>query len=344
MAITHKFDNAFTITDYTRELMEVPNMWGLIGQQGLFRKESVGTNTVTFDKTFQTAALINDKPWGERSTFAGNEKSELHTFAIPTFPLDDLVTVGDVWNKRAIGSADMRASVDQVLAKKVAQIRRSHALTQEYARCQAIQGNKYAPNGTISTSTWFTEFGVTQKTVDFDFGDATVDQRTNIQEVVAHIQDNFRGSGVLEEIVFYCTPNFFANVISNAQIEAAYTYYSSAQEPLRNDLRKGMYREFVWQGVTFIEYRGATPNGTQFLPEAATGGQAWAVAKGSDTLVEYYAPAYRLDEIGSGGAEAYMWTYENQKSTNIEIMSESNFLVMNQRPDLVVKCTSTTDS
>ena len=344
MAITHKFDNAYTITDYTKELMQVPNMWGLMGQQGLFRSESVGTNTVTFDKSFETAALIKDKPWGERSTFAGNSKTELHTFAIPTFPLDDLVTVGDVWNKRKIGTADQRESVDAVLAQKVAQIRRSHALTTEYARCQAIQGLKYTPNGTISSDTWFTEFNVSQTTIDMDWGNAAVDKREKIQEFMAHIQDNFRGAGVLEQVVVYCSPNFFANLITNAQVEAAYTYYASTQEPLRNDLRNGMYREFVWQGVRFIEYRGATPDGTKMLPEAGTGGIAWAVPQGADIFVEYFAPAYRLDEIGSDGAEAYMWTYEDRYSTNIQVMSESNFLVMNQRPELVVKLTSSTDS
>lgn len=342
MAITHKFDNAYTITDYTGELMQIPNMWGLMGSKGLFKKESVGTNTVTFDKTYQSAALVNDQPWGERSTFAGNEKSELHTFAIPTFPLDDLVTVGDVWNKRRIGTSDQRATVDEVIAKKLTQIRRSHAITAEYARCQAIQGKKYAPNGTISTATWYTEFGVSQVNVDFEWtttAAAAGALADKVNQVVASIQDNFRGAGVLEEVVFFCTPNFFKALIAQPDVRDAYTYYSSTQEPLRNSQRVGMYREFVWQDVRFIEYRGATPQGNQFLPED-TNGQAWAVPMGADTFVEYYAPAYRLDAIGGVGQEAYSWVYEDPKSTNVEIMSESNFLVMSQRPELTILCTS----
>lgn len=338
MAITHKFNQGFEITDYTKELMLIPNMWGLMGSQGLFRQENVGTNTVTFDKSYQTAQAVVDKPYGERTSFSGNGKTQLYTFAIPSFPLDDIVTVGDVWNQRKIGTADQRETVDAVLAKKIAQIRRSHALTREYARCKAIQGEKYAPNATISTSSWYTEFGASQKDVFFDFTNTAVDQRAKVQEVVAHIQDNFKGAGVLENIVFYCTPKFFAALISNPQIEAAYTYYSSTQEPLRNDLRFGLYRQFVWQGVTFIEYRGALPDGTAMLPESSNG-TAWAVPKGADTLVEYNAPAYRLDAIGSSGtSEAYLWTYEDNHSTNIQIQSEQNFLVMNQRPELVVKC------
>jgi len=338
MAITHKFDSSFEVTDYTKELMLVPNMWGLMGEQNLFRQEPVGTNTVTFDKSYETAQIVKDKPWGERSTFGGNKKTQLYTFAIPTYPLDDNITTGDVWGMRKIGSAGDRETVENLLAKKTVQIRRSHALTREYARCKAIQGDKYAPNATISTSSWYTEFGVSQKTVAFDFTNTAVDQRAKVQEVVAHIQDNFKGSGVLNNINFYCTPKYFAALIANAQIEAAYTYYSSVQDPLRNDLRFGMYRKFDWQGVTFIEYRGALPDGTAMLPES-TYGTAWAVPVGADTLVEYNAPAYRLDAVGSVGAsEAYLWTYEDRKSSNIELMSEQNFLVMNQRPELCVKC------
>ncbi len=338
--ITHSFENAYTIVDYTEELMLVPNMWNLIEQEGIFSSEGVGTNVVVFDKTETTAQLVQDKPYGERSTFGGNENTGLYSYAIPTFPLDDDITVGDVYGLRKVGTADMRESVENVVAKKVTQIRRSHAITAEYARCQCIQGLVYAPNGTISTTNWYTEFGQTQTSVNFAFADTAVDQRANVQTVVAHIQDSFHQGGVLEEIIFFCTPNFFSALISNAQIEAAYTYYSSTQEPLRNDLRFGMYRRFTWQGVTFIEYRGATPDGTAFFPEV-TGGQAWALPRGSDSFMTYFAPAYRFDDIGNDGSESYMWTYEDQRQSVIEVQSESNFLAMSKRPELVVLCTNT---
>lgn len=345
MAITHSFENAYTIVDYTEELMLVPNMWNLIEQEGIFASEGISTNVVVFDKTQTTAQLVEDKPYGERSTFGGNENTALFSYAIPTFPLDDDITIGDVFGLRRVGTADMRESVENVVAKKVTQIRRSHALTAEFARCQAIQGLVYAPNSTIDTTDWYTTFGQTQTTVNFDFANTAVDQRANVQKVVAHIQDVFLSGGVLEEIIFFCTPNFFAALIANAQIEAAYTFYSSTQEPLRNDLRFGLYRRFTWQGVTFIEYRGKLPQeGTAaavpFFPET-TGGQAWALPTGSGSFITYYGPAYRFDEVGADGAESYMWTYEDQRQSVIEVQSESNFLSIPLRPELVVLCTNT---
>ena len=347
MAITHSFDNAFTITDYTEELMLIPNMWNLVEREGIFKSSGVGTNVAAFDKTEQTAQLIGDKPYGERSTFGGNEQSALFSYAIPTFPIDDFVTVGDVYGLRRIGTADQREIVDDVVFRKATQLRRSHALTAEYARCQAIQGIVYAPNSTVVATNWYTEFGQTQTVVNFNFTDTGLDQRDNVQQVVAHIQDSFRGAGVLEQVVFFCTPGFFSALISNAQIEAAYTYYSSTQEPLRTGLRgtgsDAVYRRFVWQDVLFIEYRGQIDNAdgtsTPMFPEG-TGGQAWAVPRGSDAFHTYYAPAYRLDEIGSQGAESYMWTWDDPKESKITIQSESNFLSVSKRPELVVKCTN----
>jgi len=340
MSITHKFDNAYTLTDYTAEMNIIPNKWGLISQSGLFTTESVGSNTITFDKSYGTVALLEDTPWAERSQFSGNKKTEMYSFSIPHFTLDDTVTVGDVWQKRKIGTPDQQETKDNVLMGKMEMLNGSYDITQEYAKCQAIQGNKFAPNGTIDTgTTWYGEFGKTQQNKNFDFAGAS-DQRENIQEVVAHIQDQWKAGGVLENITFYCTPNFFSALISNAQVEAAYTYYSSTQEPLRNSLRNGMYRIFEWQDVTFIEYRGKLPDGTAMFPEV-TGGQAWAVPSGGNGFVEYYAPAYRFDELGSTGSERYMWTYEDRASSQIEVMSESNFLTMNKRPELVVLCTNT---
>ena len=344
MAITRSFTSAYEITDYTREMNIIPNKWNLIGSSGLFESESVATNTFSFDKSYSTVALAEDTPWAERSRFAGNRHSELYSFTVPHFTIDDTVTVGDVWNKRQIGTADQAETRDNVLMKKMTDINGSWDIM-EYAMCQAIQGFKYAPNNaTIDTSvTWYDEFGQTQQVRNFDFENATVDQRSNVQAVVAYIQDSFKQGGVLEDVVFYCTPKFFEALIANPQVVEAYTFYSSTQEPLRNDLRSGMFREFRWQGVTFIEYRGKLPDGTEMFPEGSAVpeqdlGQAWAVARGSNQFKTFFAPAYRFDTVGSPGAERYMWTYEDRASSQIEVLTESNFLTMNSRPELVVLC------
>jgi len=347
MAITRKFDSAYELTDYTEEMNIIPNKWNLIGSSGLFTSESVSTNTFTFDKSYSTVALVEDTPWAERSRFDGNRKSEMYSFTIPHFTLDTTVTVGDIWNKRKIGTADQEETRDNVLMKKMIDMNGSWDITMEYAMCQAIQGNKYAPNNaTIDTGvTWYDEFGKTQEVFNFDFDNTVVDQRENIQKIVAYIQDSFKQGGILEDIVFYCTPNFFAALVGNAQIMEAYTYYSSTQEPLRNDLRRGLYRQFEWQGVTFIEYRGSLPDGTRMFPEGDGNsvaeqelGQAWAVPRGTNQFSTYYAPAYRFDTLGTNGANRYMWSYEDRASSQIEVLTESNFLTMNSRPELVVLC------
>lgn len=341
MAITHKFDNAYTITDYTTEMNIIPNKWDMIGKSGLFVPESVATNTFTFDKTYGTVELAQDTPWAERSRFSGNRKSEMHSFTIPHFTLDDTVTVGDVWNKRKIGTADQQETKENVLMQKMEQLNGSWDITLEYAMCQAIQGNKYAPNNaTIDSSvSWYTEFGQTQEVRKFDLIGGSISIKDSVNKVVQYIQDSWKAGGVLEEVTFYCTPKFFQNLIEAPEVEMAYQYYASTQEPLRKSLREGMHRRFEWQDVTFIEYRGKTPKGEEMFPETVgAGGQAWAVPSGSNGFHIKYAPAYRLDELGTAGASRYMWTHENRSSSQIEVWTESNFLTMNSRPELVVLC------
>ena len=339
MAITHSFDNAYTITDYTTEMNIIPNKWDMIGKSGLFVPEGVATNSFTFDKTYGTVKLAQDTPWAERSRFNGNDKSEMYSFNIPHFTIDDTVTVGDIWNKRRIGTADQSETKDNVLMKKMEMINGSWDITLEYAMCQAIQGEKYAPNSaTVDSSVnWYTEFGQTQQLVKFDFAGGSVNIKNAVNDIVAYIQDSWKAGGVLENVTFYCTPNFFSGLINAPEVEMAYQYYASTQEPLRDSLREGMSRRFVWQDVTFIEYRGTTPDGEKMFPETATG-QAWAVPQGGNGFHIKYAPAYRLDELGTEGANRYMWTHENRSSSQIEVWTESNFLTMNSRPELVVLC------
>lgn len=333
--ITRNFENQFDVTDYTSELMLIPNQWNLVGSDGVFTKDFLGTNNVTFERTEQGLALLGDKPWGERASFSGGQNTKIYNFQIPHFPLDDMITAKDIQKYRAVGTADTAEAVNRVRMRKMETLRRSHAQTIEYARCQALQGLVYSPNSTVPYTNWFTEFGIAQTTVDFDFAVAT-DMIAKCEAVIASIQDNANLGQTISEVVGYCSPTFFASLISHAAVVDAYTYYSSRQEPTRERLGTGIYREFMFGGIHFKEYRG-THNGSAFLPAD----EAYFVPKGlDDVFVEYYAPACRLDIEGLA-QEAYMFEYPMERGRQIDIESESNFLVMLKHPKLAVKATST---
>jgi hypothetical protein len=338
MATIRSFERPFELTDYTQEILLVPNTWGLINEMGVFRNEGVAQNTITVESREGTLGLLVDKVRGERNTVNQDDTRIIRSFAIPHFVQDDSVKPEDISGKRAYGSADAAETEAAVMARKLERIRRNHAITLEAARAQAIvSGTTYAPSGTVSAN-YFSDFNVTRKSVDFVLGTTTTDVLAKGEEVVAHIQDNIQSGEVVTGVTVLCSPAFFAKLISQAGVKEAYKYYSSTQEPLRQRLGSGIYRRFEHGGITYIEYR-ASYNGTALIPA----GEAYAVPMGTtDTFVTYFGPANRFSHVNTIGEEAYAFTYRNPTDTEIQIQTESNHLSLVRRPQVLVKLTTST--
>ena len=333
---TRSFERAFEMTDYTEELLLIPNKWGLINELGIFQNESIAQHSVTVEAIEGTLGLIRDQVRGARNNVNKDDTRKLYSFGVPHFPLDDAILPEDIQGKRAYGQADAAETEAAVIARKLARIRQNHAVTMEAARAQAITtGTIYAPNGTVSGN-YYTTFGITRKEIDFALGTSTTDVLAKSEEGLAHIQDNIRDGSVVNEVIVLCSPQFFTKLINQAGVKEAYKYYSSTQEPLRQRLGSGLYRRFVHGSVTYIEYRGSY-NGTALIPA----GEAYMLPMGtSDTFVTYFSPANKFEHVNTLGEEAYVWTFRDPKGSKIEVESEHNALHLVRRPQCVVRCTT----
>ncbi len=336
----------FEYTDYTDEMINIPNQWNLINQLGLFTEEGVTTKTVQFDETSMTLVLIEDKPRGKRDQVNKEQYSKLHTVGIPHFPFDDVIRPQDVIGRRRAGTKDQPDNVANVRAKKMIRMRRSWSATIEYARMQAIMGNVYNPNNTNDVQSWFTEMDVSQETVDFDFGDTASELLEKIEQGYAFSQDNLLSGEIATDFIAICSPQFFSALIKHPSVKEAYKYYSSAQEPLRNRLTGGIdgrFREFDYGGVRFIEYRGSYPDKSGTNQPIVPAGDAYLLPLGTtDTFMTYYAPPERFGYEHTVGESQYMWEWVDDRGHQIDLESESNFLNVNRRPQCVVRFFSST--
>lgn len=337
--IIRSYANGFEITDWTEELLIVPNKWGLIQQLGIFGEaEGVTQHTVTFEQIDKTIGIIGDKIRGERASVNKDYTRKVHSYAVPHFPLDDYISPNDIQGKRAYGTENAEV-MEAVRARKLERIRQAHAITLEYARAQLLcNGTVYAPNGSVSYN-FYTDFGVTRKEVDFVLGTTTTDIIGKCEEVIAHIQDNLLNGEVASNIVALCSPTFFAALVKHAKVTNAYQYYTTigAAQPLRERLGApnldGRYRSFDFGGIMFIEYRGIY-NGSQLI----TAGDAYALPLGTNDMFKtYVSPANKFDLVNTVGQEAYFFEYPDNKGEKIEIQTESNFINMVRRPGGLVR-------
>jgi len=331
MAVIRSYSNPFEVVDLTQELNLVANKFGLLNELGLFSTESVTQHTITVEANNGTLGVIPDTVRGVRNNVNKDDTRTIHAFGVPHFSLDDAITPQDLQGKRAYGS-DQAEQEAAVIARKLERIRLNHAITLETARTYALTtGNIYAPNGTVAGN-FYTSFGVTRKEVDFVLGTSTTDVMAKIEEVVAHIQDNQLSGDIITSIVAICSPVFFAKLIAQAGVKEAFKYYSSTQEPLRNRLGSGIYRQFEFGSVTFLENRTSYGNG-QLLPA----GDCYFVPTGTSNFVTYFSPANKLALANTLGEEAYAFQYRDPRDEGILLQSESNHLSLLRRPATVVR-------
>ena len=333
--ITRSFgtNGQFQVADYTGEILMIPNQWGILNQSGLFMDEGVSEYTVQFEQTTRDGALLVDKVRGERATAGKEQTSKLFSWSIPHFNQDDYISPNDIKGKRAYGTTDQEETLANVRARRLARIAMNHAWTLEYARFQLLTtGTVYAPNGTVSMNFW-TELSATRKEIDFDLDTSTTDVIAKVEEVIAQMQDNANGENI-QSVIGYCSSGFFSKLISHANVKAAYTYYTSTQEPLRNRLggNNTLYRTFDYGGIRFVEVRGNYA-GSVFVPT----NDAVFVPVGTEAFKTFLAPANKFDLLGTTGERMYVFEYQSERGDKVILESEANFLNACTKPALIVR-------
>lgn len=334
------YANAFEIVDYTQELAIVPNSWTLLNDLGLFREEFLSQNTVTFEETQHTLGLLKDYVRGDKPQANKDDVRAIRAFPIPHFPIVDAVLPQDVQGKRAYGSQDQAETTEAVMARKIGRIRKNMDITLEVARFQTLTtGGVYAPNGTL-VGNFYTDFGITPVTVDFDLDTPTADVLGSVETVIASMQDNAQTGDVINRIVGYVSPEFFGKLIAHPKVQQAYLYYSAnpGQEILRNRAGNtgGLYRTFSYGGIDFVEVREQI-NGQRML----AANSAIFVPQGADeSFVTYFGPANKFGYLNTVAERSYMWTYNDPKGERIDIEGEYNFINVLRRPQLVIRGTA----
>ncbi len=337
MPIIRSYGNPFEVVDYTAELSLIPLAPTLLNDAGLFAEEFLSTHTVTFEKNSQSIGLIGDTYRGSKPQANNDDTREIHSYPLAHFAVTDAILPADLQGKKAYGNTDAAETEAAVMARKMERIRKSFDQTLEAARFSTLTtGNVFAPNGTIAGN-FFSDFGVTQTSVNFSLDTAGTDVVAKVEAVIASMQDNANTGDVITGLIAYCSPEFFASLISHAKIQAAYQYFSATEGQMiqrnRAGGNNGLYREFSYAGVRFVEVRQSI-GGSRLIPA----NEAVFVPMGtSDTFVTYFGPCSKLDFVNTVAERTYMFQYKSPKGESIEIDASSDFINVLRRPKLVIK-------
>ncbi|MGE7417820.1 major capsid protein [Methylobacterium tarhaniae] len=335
------FNNAaFSAVSLTDSVNIVPNTYGRLNELGLFNDEPITTTSVAIDISNGVLNLLPTRPRGGPASLGTPERRQMKAFVIPHIPHDDSVLAVDVQNMLARAPNVGLETVLGAVNRKLIVMRRKHAVTLENLRVGAVKGVITDYDGSTLINL-FTEFGITQKSVDFVFGTSSTDVGSKCREVAGYIEDNLMGD-TMTGVMALCSPSFFDKLVTHASVKEAYKYFVATQNPLRNDLRKG----FTFQNITFEEYRGTgtklnedgTTTTQRFIPD----GDARFFPLGTtETFANYWAPPDFVDEVNTApglDAQVFVAPLERMKfGKGMDIHTESNPLPLCKRPNVLVR-------
>jgi hypothetical protein len=332
----------FSAAELTQAINVVPNTYGRVNELGVFRDEPIATTTVAVEFNNGVLNLLPTRERGGPPSYGMAEKRNMRAFVIPHIPHEDFVTAGEVQNliglAGGVGALALEG-VEAVVNRKLARMRAKHAITLEHMRMGSLKGQLLDYDGSVIYN-WFTEFGVTEKVINFPFSVTTTDVPGIITSMLRWIEDNLLGE-VSDGVRVFCSPEWFDALVAHSSVKDAYRYFARAQDPVLGDVRRG----FEVRGAVFEEYRGSatqmnedkTTTVRKFIPT----NEARAFPENTqDTFVNYWAPADFIETVNVLGQQIYVKQAIDQEFQRyVKIHTQSNPLAICQRPATLVRLT-----
>jgi hypothetical protein len=318
--------DGFSMLSLTDAVNQLPYVPGQIGRLGLFQETGVATNTIEIEEDGGRLTLI---PTQQRNGPANKWKSstrKVRSLNIPHIPLEDEIQASEIQGVREFGKTELQTA-EGMIRRRQADMVPSLDATIEYARLGAIKGTILDADGTTTIYNLFTEFGVTQDTVDFVLGTAGTDIRNKCVAVSRLVEDAL-GNGTYDHIHVVCGSTFFDRLVAHANVIDTYRYQEGQKN--REDLRKG----FTYGGITFEEYRGSV-GGVNFV--AASEGHAFPVGV-PGLFRTVYGPGNFLETANTLGLPRYSKiAFDNEWNRWVKVLLESNPLNYCVKPKVLVK-------
>lgn len=337
--------DAFSAVELTRAVNVVPNRYGRLNELGVFGDPiPVASTKIAVQFENGSLNLLPTRARGGPPSLGAPTRRNARVFNAFHIPHDDFVSGEDV-PFLASGSGTvtqpMLETVQDVVNRKLLTMRNKHAITLEHLRMGALKGAVLdADGGTLINL--FSEFGVTEKVINFAFGTASTDVAGVVRSVLSHIEDNLMGD-TMTGVHALCSPEFFAALIGHAKVSTAYQFFQAAAggNPLRDDVRRG----FAFGGITFEEYRGSATqlneDGTTTVRKFIPANEARFFPVGTtDTFATYFAPGDFIDVVGLPGEEVYArQAVDPEFQRWVKLHTQSNPLPLVKRPAVLVKGT-----
>lgn len=343
MTVVRSFNTPYEVAEYTNQIENISPTWSYFNSTNLFDITPVSQDTIIFDKSLTTTTLLPQV--STRSRESVKEKGDSYqpfALVLPHFKDSLSIRPEDIKGFRASNTPDGAEQLANVRFKKLKRIRTNVDQTVEYMKLQAVKGITKSPDGR-TVANMFTEFGVVQPTVNFQFSSGTFD----VRQAIADIQDlaaaNLQTGGTITNLSVMVSKEFFAALVAHPTVAAAFNAQQGSNYFRDGNTTFGPHattRRFDFMGVSFWTNNAVfnLPNGTQ--ERAIASGEGHVVLEGiSDLYRGYYGPSDKLHGVNQMGREVFVYEYPDLRDEEYELQYEFKHLYFLTQPKVAIKVT-----
>ena len=320
-------DDAFSVTNLSRTLVDIPAVPTRLGEMGLFEEGGINTTTMMIERTGESLKLVPAAARGSSGEPVTLKGRTLIPVKAVHLPQRGAVLADEVQGVRAFGSETEVQAVEALVRRKLDKMRRQIDLTLEYHRIGAIKGQVLDSDGSSVLLDVYDTFGMTQVTQNFVLNTATTKVKQKIIDLKRAVQSALGGLRMTGVHVF-ASRSFMDALTGHATIEKAFELFQQ-----NSFARTDTSVLFEMAGVTFEEYDGSVGN-IDFIPD----GQAFAIPLGVPGLFTTdFAPADYMETVNTQGLPYYAKQELMRMNKGIELEAQSNPITLCTRPEAVIK-------
>ncbi len=324
-----KDNKAFTLKSLTESINILPIKPGKIGAMNLFASKGVNTTSVAIESREGVLALLPTRRRGEAASLGRASKGKVRSFVIPHIPFDDVILPGDIQDVRKFGSTDELAGAVSVVNDRMTEMKQSMDVTLEYHRMGAIHGVLLDSDGATTLYNLFTEFGVSETTVNFVLDDAATDIRGKCTAVRRAIEAALGGGVMYNHIHAFCGKNWFDAFVGHDYVADSWDNFNSGKNR-RDDLG---ISGFEYGNIWFDEYVGSV-SGVDFIDDDEV---RFFPAGAPGLFITYFAPGDFMETANTIGLPYYAKTEPLPLNRGVQLHIQSNPLCMCNRPGCLIK-------
>lgn len=323
-------NDAFSVTQLSLAIQDIPYVPGQISAAGIFGEEGIYAPTFSIESRGTTVGLVSSQPRGSSSgKIQVNDKAKLISFQTVHLPQRWEIMADEVLGKRAFGSETELEMAQTLVNRKLAKCIRDNALTMEFQRLGALRGQVLDADGTTVLLDLFSTFGISQTTQSMALGTAGTDVN-NMCVKIGRLMDTALGGIPYRGLRAFVNSSFYDKFTTHASVKEAFSLWNTNTNFLQTDNRRG----FIFGGIEWVEYRGLGS-------VAIATDEAYVVPMGVPDLAKtYYAPANYMETVQTLGLPYYAKMEPMEFNKGMEGEFQSNPISIVTRPQAIIKLTA----